>query len=132
MSAGRHMLAPGASGPHPSRMRWTVTRALAVLVMMATVALLPAGPAAAVPGPVDGYVWANQPGTADYTITHAWAYNSTGGDISIHRVSAGNYHVRFGGMSVPGGIAHARPYGSGNTAICMVASFGRSSGDLLV
>jgi hypothetical protein len=113
-------------------MRWTVMRASVVLAMTATVALLPAGPAAAVPGPVDGYVWANQPGTADYTIGHAWAYNSTGGDITIHRVSAGSYHVRFVGMAVPGGVAHARPYGSGNTAMCLIASFGRNSGDQLV
>jgi hypothetical protein len=113
-------------------MRWTVMRALAVLGMMVTVALLPAGPATAVPGPVDGYVWANEPSTANYTISHAWAHNSSGGDITIHRVSVGVYHVRFVGMAVPGGVAHARPYGSGSTAICVVASFGRSSGDQLV
>jgi hypothetical protein len=113
-------------------MRWTLTRASAVLAMLATVALLPAAPAAAVPAPVNGYVWANLPSTTDYTISHSWAYNSTGGEITIHRVSAGVYHVRFVGMAVAGGIAHARPYGSGNTAICVVSSFGRSSGDQLV
>ncbi len=81
---------------------------------------------------VDGYVWADQASTVDYTISHGWAYNSTGGAIEIHRPSAGVYEVRFVGMAVAGGVAHARPYGSGTTAICTIPNWKRSGGDEVV
>jgi hypothetical protein len=105
---------------------------VSVLAVTATVSVLPIRPAAAVAAPVSGYVWANQPSVTDYTVSHIWAYNSTGGDITIHRSSAGVYHVRFRGMAVPGGIAHARPYGPGNTAICTVAGWRSRTGDEVV
>jgi len=111
---------------------WTVPRAAAVVALVAATALVPAATASAVPGPVDGYVWVEQPSTVDYTVGHQWAYNSAGGDIRIHRPSAGTYQVRFVGMAGAGGVAHARPYGSGNTSICVVASWGQSAGDQLV
>jgi hypothetical protein len=88
------------------------------------------GPATAAPVVrVDGYVWADQPGTVDYTVTHRWAHNSTGGPIEIHRPSAGVYAVTFAGMGVTGGIAHVRPYGSGNTSICTIVKWKRNGDD---
>jgi hypothetical protein len=109
---------------------WTVR--LAAVGILATAGLVPASGAGAVPGPVYGYVWANEQSATDYTVTHAWAHNSTGGDISVHRTSAGVYQVRFVGMARTGGVAHARPYGSGNTAICTVANWITSGADKLV
>lgn len=100
----------------------------------AALGLAPADAAVAVPppAPVNGYVWANQPGTADYVIAHSWAYNSTGGAISVHRAAAGDYEVRFAGMAGSGGVAHARPYGSGNTSICTISNWHASGGDQFV
>jgi hypothetical protein len=104
---------------------------LAALLTTA-IGLAPAGTAHAVPGAVDGYVWADQQSTVDYTISHGWAHNSTGGDIEIHRPSAGTYQIRFVGMAGAGGVAHARPYGSGSTAICVVVNWRPSAGDQIV
>ena len=107
-------------------------RISAVLVACLLATLVPAAPAHALPVEVDGYVWAHQPSTVDYTINHAYAYNSAGGAIEIHRPSPGVYQVRFVDMAAPGGVAHVRPYGSGNTAICILAGWRQSGGDQLV
>jgi hypothetical protein len=117
---------------------WTMVRRSAaapaafLAVLLTAAGLAPASPANAVPGAVDGYGWVEQPGTMDYTIGHAWAYNSAGGAIEIHRPSAGVYQVRFVDMAGAGGVAHARPYGSGNTGICVVANWRQSAGDQIV
>jgi hypothetical protein len=42
------------------------------------------------------------------------------------------YRVRFVDMAGTGGVAHARPYGSANTAICVVSRWMPSGGDQLV
>jgi hypothetical protein len=148
VSAGRQTLVGGAITPHPSRMRFgTALRAALGCVVAAAVGLLSAGPAMAgpamtgpamagpvfvAPGVVDGYVWVEQPSTAAYTIAHGWAYNSAGGPVEVTRSLAGVYQVRFVGMAGGGGVAHARPYGSGNTAICVVSNWRASAGDQLV
>jgi len=74
---------------------WTVPRAAAVVALVAATALVPAATASAVPGPVDGYVWVEQPSTVDYTVGHQWAYNSAGGDIRIEQGRIDGTAIRF-------------------------------------
>ncbi|WP_203997647.1 hypothetical protein [Virgisporangium aurantiacum] len=107
--------------------RYPIALAAALLVI-----LFAPVPAFAGPGAVDGYVWVDQPSTVDYTVGHAWRHNSTGGDITVHRPSAGVYRLTFEGMAGSGGVAHARPYGSGNTAICTVAGWRSGGSDQVV
>ncbi|MEU8264589.1 hypothetical protein AB0C02_28725 [Micromonospora sp. NPDC048999] len=87
-------------------------------------------PAQAAPQ-VDGYVWANSPSVASY-VASGYERNSTDGTVQITRSSRGVYQVRFTGMAVSGGVAHARPYGVGNTGICTVSSWSPSGSDELV
>src|SRR5262245_32100193 len=70
----------------------------------------------------DGYVWANQPNTANYIAATGYEYNSTGGAVEITRTSAGRYRVQFHGMGGSGGVAHVRRYGSGS-GFCTVSSW---------
>jgi len=109
----------------------TALRLLAVLALGGALLAVAPGVAQAATA-VDGYVWADQPSTPSYTVTHSWKRNSTGGDIRVDRASAGVYAVRFVGMGVPGGVAHARPYGSLNTALCTIANWVSSGGDEVV
>lgn len=102
-----------------------------ILVLALLLVLMPA-PALAGPGGVDGYAWVEQPSTVDYTVAHAWSYNSSGGAVSVHRPSVGVYQVRFVGMAGKDGVAHARPYGTGNTAICTVGGWKITRDDLVV
>jgi hypothetical protein len=109
----------------------TVLRLLAGLALGLPVLAVAPGTALAA-STVDGYVWADRPSEASYTVTHMWRWNSTGGDIRVDRPSTGVYAVRFVGMGVPGGIAHARPYGSLNTAVCTIANWVSSGADEVV
>ncbi|MCP2328236.1 hypothetical protein HDA40_006743 [Hamadaea flava] len=93
------------------------------LAVGSTAAVLLVSPAAQAAVQVDGYVWAYQPSSASYTAASGYERNSTGGAVAITRSSAGVYSVRFAGMAVGGGVAQVRPYGSGNTAICTLASW---------
>jgi hypothetical protein len=108
-----------------------MSRVIVVLALVAVPVVVRPG-AAAASTPVDGYVWADRPSEASYTVTNSYRYNSTGGDIQIDRPSAGVYAVRFVGMGAAGGVAHARPYGWSNTAICTVASWKVSGADQVV
>jgi hypothetical protein len=99
---------------------------LAMLPAAGPAASAAAAPAVVAPAPVDGYAVADQPATAHYAAGNA--RNSTNGAVDIDRTSPGVYRVRFGGMGVVGGVAHARPYGAGNTAICTVAGWAASGG----
>jgi hypothetical protein len=113
-------------------------RAFAVLAG-SVVALATAAPTAAAPGPavppvvivppVLGHVWADQPATANYLAGTGYQYNSTGGPIEITRTGAGRYLVRFGGMGVSGGIAHAAAYGLAENGFCTIASWLKSGAD---
>jgi hypothetical protein len=149
VSGGRQRLAVGWFRPHAARMVGrTRTRTLGVAALVTATILTPIGATAqaAPAGPtdparpvltglnveVDGYVWANEPTTASYSISHSWRYNSTGADVEISRTSAGIYRVAFVGMAGTGGVAHARPYGSANTAICTVANWAPSGSDQIV
>lgn len=80
----------------------------------------------------DGYVWASQPDALSYTASTGYERNSTGGSVQITRSAVGVYQVRFTGMATSGGVAHARPYGSGNNKICTVASWGASGADQVI
>jgi hypothetical protein len=90
------------------------------------VAVASAVPPIVAPGPVDGYVVADQSAAAHYTVGNA--RTSTNGVVEVERASPGVYQVRFAGMGVLGGVAHARPYGAGNTAICTVAGWAATGG----
>jgi len=98
------------------------------LLALAAVAALGGGLAVAAPLPAyavvaaDGYVWANQPSTANYIAATGYEYNSTGGDVEITRSGTGRYRVQFHGMGGSGGVAHVRRYGSG-AGFCTVSSW---------
>jgi hypothetical protein len=100
--------------------------------VVCAVLLVPAPRAAHAAASVDGYVWVDRASESSYPVTNSYRYNSTGGDIQVERPSAGVYAVRFVGMGVPGGVAHARPYGSLNTAICTIVSWTWAGGDEVV
>jgi Zn-dependent metalloprotease len=73
-----------------------------------------------------GYAWANNPTAASYTPMAAYAYNSSGGAITINRSSVGRYVVQFaglGGGSSFGGSVQVTSYG-GDSASCKVQSWG--------
>jgi hypothetical protein len=55
--------------------------------------------ASAVANWADGYAWANSPSLASYTPISTWAYNRSGGAITITRQGPGTYKVRFAGLS---------------------------------
>lgn len=114
----------------PAPMR-VLRAALAASMLSATVVVAAPGVALA-DGTADGYVWADRASAPSYTVTNGYVFNSTGGAVRIDRPSPGVYAVRFAGMAAPGGVAHARPYGTGNTAICTVASWGPDVADEVV
>jgi hypothetical protein len=103
---------------------------LTVLIAAAAILVLP-GPAHAVPT-AEGYVWAHQPDVANYVVNTGYEYNSTGGQVQIVREAVGAYRVRFAGMAVSGGVAHATAYGSTNSDFCTVQSWVQSGADLLL
>lgn len=78
-----------------------------------------------------GYVWANEPGSANYTPSTMYSFNSSGGGISISRSAVGNYTVRFsglGGGASAGGNVLVTAYGGGSE-ICKVASWNSAGAD---
>jgi hypothetical protein len=128
------MMAVRPAARDPAAMRsWQFLTAVPVLAAAVVVSL--PGAAAAGPGggaEVDGYVWADRASTPSYTVTNGYWHNSTGGAVRIDRPAAGVYAVRFEGMAAAGGVAHARPYGSGSTAICTVAGWAANGADQVV
>lgn len=99
----------------------------AITIAAMTVGL--AEPAAAVPPPQHGYVWANQPAAAFYVAATGYEYNSAAGAIDITRFGLGDYRVRFAGMAMTGGAPHVSAYGAGNSGFCTVAAWGQSGAD---
>jgi hypothetical protein len=74
--------------------------------------------AAAVTHYADGYVWANLPASPSYTPATAWAFNRSGGPITITRQGVGTYTVRFAGLSAVLGTKstlHVTGYFADNT-----------------
>ena len=71
-----------------------------------------------------GYAWANNPTSASYTPNAAYAYNGSGGSVSITRSGTGVYAVTFAGLSSgAGGDVQVTAYGTGNEE-CKVQSWG--------
>lgn len=66
----------------------------------------------------DGYVWASNPSTASYAPVATYAFNRSGGAITITRQGVGTYTVRFAGLSAVLGTkstVHVTGYGAVNT-----------------
>ncbi len=78
-----------------------------------------------------GYVWANQPGSASYTPSTTYQYNSTGATNTITRSGVGTYQVTLPGLGAAGGTIKATAYGSGSEA-CHVSSWGWAAANALV
>ena len=78
-----------------------------------------------------GYAWANDPSSSSYTPSETYAYNSTGGEITITRNRVGNYTVRFAGLTegAAGGNVQATSYGSGSET-CKVANWAPNGASL--
>jgi hypothetical protein len=72
------------------------------------------------------FAWANQPTAASYSPDPNYAYNTSGGAITISRSSAGNYGVVFAGLSGVGGTVQITSYGPGNSS-CYSNGWGGSS-----
>jgi len=49
-----------------------------------------------------GFVWGNQPAAPSYVPDPVYAYNSTGGGITITRLGMGSYRILFVGLSAAG------------------------------
>jgi len=111
-------------------MRRLLAPVIVPLLILATALAVPVPAHAAVE--VDGYVWAYQPAVASYTAASGYERNSTGGTVVVIHSSAGVYQVKFTGMATTGGVAQVRPYGSGDTALCTVASWGSWGADQVV
>jgi hypothetical protein len=93
----------------------------------------PVGSAGAATTGKGAYVWANQPSSASYTPSAAYAYDSAGGTITITRSGAGAYTVRFPNLGSVGGsgTVNVSTYGS-TPAACRTGGWGPSGADLLV
>lgn len=80
-----------------------------------------------------GYAWANDPGSASYAPSAAYAYSSAGLPITITRSGKGLYAVKFaglGGRSKPGGTVQVSGYGGANT-MCKVGSWSSGGADFI-
>lgn len=69
-----------------------------------------------------GWAWAYEPGTASYQPNTDYAYNSSGGGVTIRRSAVGNYAVEFAGLKAPGGSFHVTAF-NGNH-FCNIGSGG--------
>ncbi|MCP2259199.1 hypothetical protein LX15_002900 [Streptoalloteichus tenebrarius] len=71
-----------------------------------------------------GFVWAHDPTASRYRPVaqkSMYVYNSAdAADVEIVREGVGEYAVRFGGLGVAGGVAHASAYGP-TSDFCVVA-----------
>lgn len=76
-----------------------------------------------------GFAWADQPSAASYSPNAGWARNSTGGAITINRVSAGTYDVTFAGLAKSGNNpenVQVTSYAGGYT-YCSIVNWNNSS-----
>lgn len=81
-----------------------------------------------------GYAWADQPATASYAPSAAYAYNSGGGAITASRIGTGSYAMRFAGLGGSGKAgAHVQITGYGATRDdCKVVGWSSAGADLVV
>ncbi len=104
----------------------------AVVAAVTATAIVTGSSANADTGPVSGagYVWADDPIAASYTPDPTYQMNSTGLTTrnTITRRGTGVYAVRFTGLGVAGGVAHATAYGAG-THQCKVDTWVPSGSD---
>jgi M6 family metalloprotease-like protein len=81
-----------------------------------------------------GFAWADQPTTASYNPDANYAYNSSGGAITVTRTGTGTYVVKFvglGGNGKAGGHVQVTPYGS-NGETANVVSWNSIGADFIV
>ncbi len=79
------------------------------------------------------YAWANNPTSANYTPSATYAYNSSGGAITIMRSGTGRYAVRFaglGGNGTAGGHVQVTGYGN-DSHDCKVRSWASGGTDFV-
>lgn len=79
-------------------------------------------------GVARGYVWnsfVSGPIGTPQTVSHDYAFNSSGGPITITHTAAGSYTVTFDGLTLNRGHVQVSGYG-GNTTDCKVSSWGGS------
>ena len=77
------------------------------------------------------YVWADSPGSASYTPSLSYQYNSTGANNTITRSGVGVYQVRLPGLGLISGHAQVTAYG-GSANRCKVQSWNSSGAAKLV
>jgi hypothetical protein len=83
--------------------------------------LVSAVPAAALAG-ATGYVWASRPTAAEYTPAPHESFSSAHGVVTVRRLGAGRYEVRFDGLSLPGGTVQVSA-GGASAARCNVSGW---------
>ncbi|NJP31174.1 hypothetical protein [Micromonospora thermarum] len=106
---------------------WVAAGISALLFGAALAVPLPAGadPLPEINPIVTATVWADQPTTAEYTVTNAYTANSTEGDVVVRRTGTGAYTVVLQGAATSGGVAHVVAYGGGPVH-CTVAGWYRT------
>lgn len=79
-----------------------------------------------------GFVWANNPTSSSYTPSTTYAFNASGGPVTITRSSTGTYSVRFAGLGGPrpGGNVQVTGYGS-DPADCKVRWWSSGGSDFI-
>jgi hypothetical protein len=81
-----------------------------------------------------GYAWANNAQQPNYAPDPTYAFNSSGGPISIQRRGAGTYQVNFsglGGDGAAGGNVQVTAYGNGSEQ-CKVVSWDSGRKDFII
>jgi hypothetical protein len=81
-----------------------------------------------------GFAWANNSKQARYTPSETYAFNSSGGSISIQRRGTGTYQVNFaglGGHGTAGGNVQVTAYGNGSEQ-CKVVSWNSGGADFII
>lgn len=82
-----------------------------------------------------GFAWANQLATASYTPSTAYSRNSSGGGVTINRISAGLYDVTFAGLAKPGSTpenVQVSSYGGAYTYCSVVNWANTGTADLTI
>lgn len=81
-----------------------------------------------------GFAWADNSKQAQYTPSETYAFNSSGGPISIQRRGTGIYRVNFaglGGHGTAGGNVQVTAYGNGSEQ-CKVVSWNSGRADFII
>ena len=78
-----------------------------------------------------GYLTANHPGPATYTVPAPDAYNSTGGAARVRILGVGQYRVRLDGLGTTDGDIQVTPLTDGRPRYCEVDSWAANAGNLV-